>query len=249
MFLRQKRILRLEKELNAMGSKPGQLNSFINRNIEDLTDVFMDIPFRKREIPYFVFVQGMPEFNFFKGRKIPLLSMMSEGQTLRRIVTARARLVHETYKSQARLTLKLKRYVKSETAYDAFKAFQVSVGDLANRKVGKESAKVMADYRAVEEQMTKKLYASFTQSGQKMEYKAFKELLTNPATLKDKATAEAIWESVPADELLGMKEVGEFAHKAVQELAKYSDIDSFERYLNALKVLTINRNAAVLEVM
>lgn len=60
--------------------------------------------------------------------------MMSEGQTLRRIVTARARLVHETYKSQARLTLKLKRYVKSETAYDAFKAFQVSVGELANKK-------------------------------------------------------------------------------------------------------------------
>lgn len=107
----------------------------------------------------------------------------------------------------------------------------------------------MADYRAVEESMTKKLYATFTQNGQKMEYKAFKELVTNPSTLKDKATAEAIWESVPADELLGMKEVGEFAHKAVQELAKYTDIDSFERYLNALKVLTINRNAAVLEVM
>lgn len=243
------KILRLEKELNAMGSRPGQLNAFINKNIEDLTDIFMDIPFRKREIPYFVFVQGMPEFNFYKGRKIPLLSMMSEGQTLRRIVTARARLVHETYKSQARLTLKLKRYVKSETAYDAFKAFQVSVGELANKKVGKESAKVMEDYRAVEESMTKKLYATFTQNGQKMEYKAFKELVTNPSTLKDKATAEAIWESVPADELLGMKEVGEFAHKAVQELAKYTDIDSFERYLNALKVLTINRNAAVLEVM
>ena len=82
-----------------------------------------------------------------------------------------------------------------------------------------------------------------------MEYKTFKELLMNPTNLKDKATAEAIWESVPADELMGMKEVGAFAHKAVQELSKYSDIDSFERYVGALKVLTINRNAAVLEIM
>ena len=82
-----------------------------------------------------------------------------------------------------------------------------------------------------------------------MEYKTFKELMTNPVTLKDKATAEAIWESVPADELMGMKEVGEFAHKAVQELAKYNDIDSFERYLSALKVLVINRNSAVLEII
>lgn len=243
------KILRIEKELNSMGSKPGQLTNYVNKNIEDLTDIFIDIPMKKREIPYFVFVQGMPEFNFFKGRKIPLLSMMSEGQTLRRVFIARARLVHETYKSQARLTLKLKRFVKSETTYDAFKAFQVSVGEMANKKTGRELAQVMSDYRVVEEQMTRKLYVSFSKSGQKMEYKAFKELVMNPKNIKDKATAEAIWESVPADELLGMKEVGEFAHKAVQELSKYTDIDSFERYLNALKVLTINRNAAVLEVM
>lgn len=243
------KILRIEKELIALGSKPGQLQAYINKNIEDLTDIFIDIPLKKREIPYFVFIQGMPEFNFYKGRKIPLLSMMSEGQTIKRIVTARARLVHESYKAQARSTFKLKRFVKSETTHDAFKAFQLSVAELANRKVGRESAKVMSDYRALEDQLMKKLYSKFTSAGQKMDYKQFKDLVLNPTTIKDKATAEAIWESVPADELLGMKEVGEFAHKAVQELAKYSDIDTFERYLSALKVLTINRNSAVLEIM
>ncbi len=243
------KILRIEKELAAMGSRPGELQAYINKNIEDVTDIFIDIPLKKREIPYFVFVQGMPEFNFYKGRKVPLLSMMSEGQTLKRIVTARARLVHESYKAQARSAFKLKRYVKSETTFDAFKAFQMSVAEMANRKVGKESARVMSEYRALEDQLMKKLYGKFTAGGQKMEYKKFKELVMNPTSIKDKATSEAIWESVPADELLGMKEVGEFAHKAVQELSKYSDIDSFERYLSALKVLTINRNTAVLEIM
>ncbi len=243
------KILKLEKDLAAMGSNPGQLQAYINRNIEDITDIFIDIPLRKREIPYFVFVQGMPEVNFFKGAKFPILSKMSEGQTLRRIVTARARLVHESYKSQARATLKLKRYVKSETTFGAFKSFQLSVAEMASRKTGKDAAKVMAEYRVVEEQLTKKLYTQFKAGGQNMDYKAFKELLMNPTTLKDKATAEAIWESVPADELMGLKEVGAFAHKAVQELAKYSDVDSFERYLSALRVLVINRNAAVLEIM
>lgn len=243
------KILKLEKDLTAMGKGKGQLQAYINKNIEDLTDIFIDIPLRKREIPYFVFVQGMPDINFYKGAKFPILSMMSEGQTMRRLVTARARLVHETYKSQARATLKLKRFVQSETTYDAFKSFQMSVAELANRKTGKEGAKVMAEYRAVEEQLSKKLYTQFKAGGQTMDYKAFKELLLNPTTLKDKATAEAIWESVPADELMGLKEVGEFAHKAVQELAKYSDVDSFERYLAALRVLVINRNPAVLEIM
>lgn len=243
------KILRIEKELTAMGSKPGQLEAYINKNMDDLTDIFLDIPLKKKEIPYFIFVQGMPEFNFYKGRKIPLFSMMSQGQTLKKIVTARARLVYESYKTQARSALKLKRFVKSETTYDAFKAFQLSVGELANRKVGQESVKVMSEYRALEEQMTKKLYVKFTEGGKKMEYKAFKELTMNPATLKDRATAQAIWESVPADELMGMKEVEQFAHKAVQGLSEYKDIDSFERYLGALKVLIINRNPAVLEIM
>jgi hypothetical protein len=243
------KILKLEKDLTAMGSNPGKLQAYINNNIEDLTDIFIDIPLRKREIPYFVFVQGMPEVNFYKGAKFPILSKMSEGQTLRRIVTARARLVHESYKSQARLTLKLKRYVKAETTFDAFKSFQMSVAELASRKSGKDAAKVMSEYREVEEQLTKKLFTQFKAGGQDMEYKAFKELLMNPGTLKDKATAEAIWESMPADKLMGIKEVGEFAHKAVQDLAKYTDVDSFERYLAALKVLVINRNPAVLEIM
>lgn len=243
------KILKLEKDLVAMGTNRNQLQAYINKNIEDFTDIFIDIPLRKREIPYFVFIQGMPDINFYKGAKFPVLSMMSEGQTMRRLVTARARLVHETYKSQARATLKLKRYVKSETTYEAFKSFRLSVAELANKKAGKDAAKVMTEYRAVEEQLTKKLYTQFQAGEQTMDYKAFKELLMNPTTLKDKATAEAIWESVPADELMGLKEVGAFAHKAVQELSKYSDVDSFERYLAALRVLVINRNPAVLEVM
>jgi hypothetical protein len=243
------KILRIEKELGALGSRPDQLEKYVRANIEDLTDIFLDIPMRKREIPYFVFVQGMPEFNFYKGQKIPILSMMSEGQSLKNIFTARARLVHEAYKAQARQVLSLSKHVKAETTYEAFKAFKLSVADLASRKSGKESQKIMIDYRNLEEQLARKLHAKYKAGGEKMEYKKFKNLVFNPQTRVDKATAEVIWESVPADELMKMKEVGDFAHKAVQQLANYSDIDSFERYLSALKVLTINRNTAVLEVM
>ncbi len=61
--------------------------------------------------------------------------------------------------------------------------------------------------------------------------------------------AEALWESIPSEKLMGTKELGDFAHKAVQELSKYSNVDSFERYLGALKILTINRNPVALEIM
>lgn len=262
------KILRIEQELIALGGKPGQLEGFINRNIESLTDILTDIPFRKREIPYFIFVQGMPEFNFVKGSRIPILSHFSQGQTLRRIFLARSRLVEESFKTQARGILKLKRFAHTDTTYNVFKSFQMSIGELANTKTGAEAAAVMSDYRKLEEKIARKLYTQFTSKEKSLQYKSFQEMITsssgskgkaefdafkemvfNPKTLKEKANVEAIWESVPADELLGMKEVGEAAHKAAQQLSKYSDVDSFERYLNALKLLTINRNSAVLEVM
>ena len=243
------KILRIEKELGALGSKPGVLEAFVNKNIEDLTDIFIDIPMKKRELPYIIQIQGMPEFSFFQGRKIPILSIMSEGQTLKKIFTARARLVYESYKAEARSTLKLKRFVQAETTLGAFQSFQYSVAEMASKKTAPEATKTMIEYRSIEEKFTQKLFAKYNESGQKMEYKAFKAMVTSPANLKDRATAEAIWESVPADELMGLKEVGTFAHKAVQELANYTDVDSFQRYINALRILVINRDPAVLDLM
>lgn len=243
------KILRIEKELASVGSKPGALESYISKNMDDLTDIFIDIPMKKREIPYIIQIQGMPEFNFYQGRKIPVLSMMSEGQTMKKVFTARARLVYESYKAEARGTLKLRRYVQSETTLGAFQSFQYSVAEMASRKSEQEASKIMTDYRNLEEKMTKKLYAKYLESGQKMDYKIFKTMVTSPANLKEKATSEAIWEALPADELMGLKDVGEFAHRAVQELANYNDVDSFQRYLNALRILVINRSPAVLEIM
>ncbi|MFA6239050.1 MAG: hypothetical protein WC635_17055 [Bacteriovorax sp.] len=243
------KILRIEKELTVISSKPGVLEAYVKNNIEDLTDIFIDIPMKKREIPHVILIQGMPEFNFYQGRKIPILSMLSEGQTLKRVFTSRARLVYESYKAEARSTLKLSRYVQSETTLGAFKSFQHSVADMASKKSGQEAAKIMVEYRNLEEKFTKKLFSKYLSSGKKMEYKAFKEMVINPTNLKDKAFSEAIWESVPADELMGMKEVGTLAHKAVQELATYNDVDSFQRYLNALRILVINRTPSVLEIM
>jgi hypothetical protein len=202
---------------------------------------------KKRELPYIVQIQGMPEFTFFQGRKIPILSTMSEGQTLKKIFTARARLIYESYKSEARATLKLKRFVQSETTLGAFHSFQYSVAEMASKETGRAST-IMEDYRKIEEKFTQRLYLKYKESGKQIDYKIFKAMVTAPANLKESATAEAIWEAVPADELMGMKEVEVFAHKAVQQLSDYKDIDSFQYLINALRILVINRDPAVLGI-
>jgi hypothetical protein len=242
------KILRIEKELQALPNKPGALEEYVYKNMEDLTDIFIDIPMRKREIPYVVQIQGMPSFNFINGRKIPLLSMMSEGQTLKKVFQSRARLVFETYKTQARTTLKLSKHVKAHTTMLAFKAFEYSVADMASRKSAEEAAKITAEYEALELKLSHSLYAEYLKGGNKMEYTAFHKLVTNPSNRKEEAMAEVIWESVQADELLKMKEVSEIAHKAVAELSNYNDVDEFTRYLSALKILILNRTPTVLDI-
>jgi hypothetical protein len=243
------KIVRIERELASVGGNPGELEKYIAKNIEDLTDIFYEIPFRKREIPYFVFVQGMPEFNFYKGRKIPLLSEMSQGQTLRRLFMARSRLVHESIKAKQRFHLKLPRHAQSETTFKLFTAFKQSIVELASRKSVPEAKKILGQYRSLEEQMARKLHAKYKAGGDKLEFKKFKNLIFNPANREEKATAEAIWESVPAAELMKMKELEDFAHKVVQGLSKYDNVDSFDKYVNALKILMVNKNVAVLEII
>jgi hypothetical protein len=244
-----KKILRIESELSSMGKSPGKLEKYIVKNMDDLTDIFIDIPMRKRELPYVIQIQGLPEFSYYKGRKIPILSMMSEGQTMKKYFNARARLVYESYKSQARSILKLPKYVQAGTTLGAFHAFQHAVAELASQKTEKDSAHIISRYRNLEEKMGQRLYKQYVLTGTPKDYKEFKELVFNPKTIQEEATSHAIWESLPADELMGMKDVGEFAHQAVQELANYNDIDSFTRYLSALKVLIINRSPAVLDLM
>ena len=241
------KILRIENELSSLSTNPGALKNYIAKNIEDFTDIFIDIPMRKRELPYVLQIQGMPEFSFINGRKIPILSMMSEGQSMKIFFKARARLVYESYKAEARASLHLGRNVQSVTSLKAFQSFQYSVAEMTSRKSQQETIKIMLEYRNIEEQLTQKLYLKYLASGKKMEYPLFKKMVVAPANLLEKATAEAIWESIPANDLMGLKDLGEFAHKVVQELANPDKMDEYQSLLSALRIELVNLNPTVLD--
>lgn len=243
------KILALEKELANLPNNKEAFKKFLAKNVDNLTEVFMDIPMRKRELPYIIQVQGMPHFNLFGGRKIPLLSTMSEGQILKKIYQSRARLVYESYKSQARLSLKIPRRVQSDRAVEVFKQFQLSVAELASRKSSGESRVILKQYRNFENKMLEKMYSNYTKSGQKLDFVKFRELVLRPKNVNEEAISDTLWSSIPEKELFGHKDLTDIAHLAVKELAGYTDINSFERYLNAMKVLIVQRSPQVLEIM
>ena len=82
-----------------------------------------------------------------------------------------------------------------------------------------------------------------------MSEEAFRRYIFNPRNIQEEALGHAIWESAPVDDLLDMRNLGEVAHRVVQELANYKNVDEFQRFVNALKVLTIQRDPGVVEFM
>jgi hypothetical protein len=255
-------LARVERDLIALSRTGGDLQQYIAQNIDVLTDVFVNMPLRKRELPYFIMVLGGPSFGGrMAGKSIPGLTQMTDGFMLRQFFNARSRLVYESFKAEAREVLRLPRVVASESTYTAYKAFQYSVQD-ALSTLPEAQARVLArELTELEGELAQRLFQNITsrnangttfrfrQGAQvhRLNPEEVRRILFNPATMEEKALAEVIWASNPTDALLGLEKLSTVAHRAVQELANYKTADQFQNYLSALKILVLKRDPAVVQ--
>lgn len=250
------KLRRLKSELASFQGNNQALESFILRNIDDFTDVFLGIPMRKREAPYLFFWLGAPHLGI---SRVPLAAELADGMILRKFFTARARLVHESIKSQARQTLGLPYFVNSESTYLAFRSFEKSVAATVE-KLGQENAQnLIRQYQQFQQEtfvhLKQTLESSRYQSMRiadgrplsALDESSLKSFLFTPQNLHDRAVAESIWHATPFEQMLGTQTLSEVAHKAARELSGYQNMDEFELFLNALKVLTLKRNHAVVD--
>lgn len=254
------KIRALNKELELLAKNGGNLEEFILKNMDDLTDILMKAPMRKRELPYLILWQGAPHIGGVK--QLPVLHHVADGLILRKFFNARARLVFESLKSQARGTLGMTTFVSADTTMGAFKSFQESIANAATEMGEEEGRKLLKQYYKLEDEIASTLFQSYTsrggdgvfkfKQGQKvfeMNVDTFKKLIFNPSNVEERALGHAVWESMSVDDLFGMKELNQVAHRVVQELADYKNMDEFQRFLNALKIVIIQRDPGVVEFM
>jgi hypothetical protein len=255
------KIRNLEKGLEGIAKNGGRLDNFILANIDDMTDVFMKIPMRRREIPYIFLLQGGPHVGgIMKGARIPIIYGFADGIVMRKFFNARGRLVYESLKAQARASLGLSQYVAAETTFKAFSQFQNSVANAAENLSEEEGAKLIKGYGALEEKLVEKFVAHLSKSGKEAKFKVngktivltaenFRQVIFYPASLDEKAVAETVWKSMAVDDMFEMKEMGELAHRVVQELSNYKSMNQYDDFLKALKILVIHRDPGVVEIM
>lgn len=253
----------LEQETAKVVAHGGDLESLLLRNIDDFTDVFMNIPMRKREMPYLFVIQGAPMIGGnLAGTRVPVLGAVADGIVMRKFFTARARLVYESFKSEARAVLALPSVVGAEGGYVTFKAFQHSFFDSLQDVSDAKAQVMLSQYDKLEEKLTEKLFRSITalkKDGKTFRFKEgskvhqlsqaeMKKLVFQPQTLEEKALGEALWSSSNMDEIFEIKEMGEVAHKMVEELSDYKNVDQFQKFLNAMKIVVLNGNPGRVEV-
>lgn len=270
-------ILRIEKELAEVVAKKGNLEEYILKNVDDLTDIFVQIPVRMREVPYMIAAQGGPHL----GKSISSVKTFtnvgghyfSNGLVMRKFFNARSRLIYESMKEQARGILGLKTFVASETTLEAVKAFQHSVAHASEKITGEAKENLLKQYAKYQDDLASKLAQHVRQNIDspdaleslkqsmfkgdqrlKLEFSelneaAMKRILFEASTEQERAIASVIWSSMKPEQLFELHEIGDVAHRVIRELAEYDNVDEFQALLNALKVLVIKRNPGVVEVM
>lgn len=253
----------LEAETAKAVMNGGDLESVIVKNIDDFTEVFMNIPMRKREMPYLFIIQGSPMIGgSMAGSRVPVLGAVADGIVLRKFFTARARLVYESFKTEARQILALPKTVGAEGGYVTFKAFQHSLFDSLDDLSEEQARLMMNQYNDLESKLSQKLHANIVKlkkDGKTFKFKEgtksftlnaeeIKRVVFNPKTIEEKALGESIWSASSVDELFELKEMGDVAHKLVQDLAQYKDVDQFQKFLNAMKIVVLNGNPGRVEV-
>ena len=191
------RMKSLIAELDEVAAHGDDLTEFVMKNMEDLTDIFIKIPVRKRELPYMFFLQGGPHVggvlkntsSGFVNKVSGAIYDLADGLIMRKFFNARARLVYESTKATARETFGLSRYVAAETTFEALKAFDKTVDDAIFSASKSKSKKIALEMDAFKDTIAKRVHTfsktkidqkgilSFIGKLKKGEQAAFKEFV------------------------------------------------------------------------
>ncbi len=256
------RIRGLEEGLEQIVRNGGDLEQFIKANMEDLTEVLIKVPMRKRELPYLFFLEGGYHYLMpYVTRRLPFIGAVSDGMILKQLFNARARLVYESLRAEARVALGVAPYVAAETTLGVFRGFEQSVAHAIDKASSTEATRLTQELTGVRSKIIQSLEEKLREGGIRshkfrhqlsaatnFDRASLERIVFAPANIDEEALGSVLWEALKTEEIFKLSELGEFAHKVAIQLSNYSDADDFDRYLAALKVLTIQRDPGVVQI-
>jgi len=243
-----KKMNELSSKLTASQAKGETFEVFVTAHADELQELFMKLPMRKREIPYYILTQGSPfTFSTLPGLK-QTLGVVDEALLLRKVAVASETLGFEVARKDAFHALKIPPEIALKPTYylvEEFMKLSQSVFD-STEKEGAVALSKLATFQSdvaarIAQHQAKNNPTAAVPQGEKLI-----QLLFHPKDAKEKQMAEILWNSTPPEELFAYRDLGETADVMLRRLANYSDIEEFEKYMAALRVLTATKRPNVI---
>jgi hypothetical protein len=245
-LLNGKKIRTMMAELNEVEKMGGSLEKYISENADSIRGVLAELPVRKREIPYYMLVQGSPlSLSSTPGLR-QTIGLFDESLQAHRIALAAENLLFEAGRAQAYKELNVESMVAVHNTYDVVRQFLTTVDQSLSQSADKD---VLAKVNKFQSEVAERIVTYQRKNKPEMRLSSadeLKSILFNPKNDKERAMAQDLWNSTPTDQLFLVDEMGESADKIVKRLSNYSNVDEFENFLSALKVLTLSKRPKVM---
>lgn len=247
---------KVKKMIHTLEKNPNMsLERFIEENMDDLTDFFVDVSSRKREWPYMIFLQGGPHMGGILNGKRAAFQFLADGIIMRKFFNARARLILESAKKEARDVLGLAGNVRADRVVEVVRAFNESVASAALKLPQKEAIKLADSYAVLQKNVSDEvLNGSYGKKltkllGDDISEARIKSLMFHSSNIEEQALGNALWKLVDIERFVGTKQMEGMAHQVVRKLTFYKNTTEFNDYLNALRVLVMNKQKGIVEIM
>ncbi len=255
----QDSFLRIYNELRTLPED--QFESYLLKNLDALTDMFVKAPLRlPLDIPY-LFIQGGPHL----GVRIPGINSMGEAIIVRKIMNARARLTAEASKSMAREMLGMAKVNAGDQFSKIFKNLFSSGRSEAKLLGEKEGAELLENLESLKKVIVGELKKSlsgnekfkklarknnvdiFTQSGE-LHASKLKRAMFNPSTIEEETVMNAAMGFINQKKIFNIPEIEFIAYKVMKLNLPDENMSSIEKMVSALRVLMIKEGQGEVEI-
>lgn len=241
-----------------------EFEKYVTKHADELTDIFVKAPLRKRDLPY-MFIQGGPHLGgLLNGRRLPGLQEIGEAVVVRKIFNARARLISESAKASAREILGENSVVAADTLSQVFKAFYATSREQA-KTLGENGGKqLLQELATVRKVVLDEMFESLNTNPKflkllkdegvnvfvdnKLNKNLLNKVLYESSDIKTEVYADMLWGLVRTEKLFKLKEFEFVAYKVMRETVSDQSISGVQKYLAMVKILLLKDKLGAVEL-
>ena len=253
------KIEKITDELLKLPQIEGALERYIIQNVEDLTDIFMHLPYRKRDMPHLVFLQG-GYHHLLARMKSPRLGWnhVSDGIVIEQFFRSRSRLVYEVLTKQAKERLGLSpEILKTSPASTTFRHFIHSYKTAFDKASHAGKMNLENSFNTFQEDISRRVFESLGAKNFSISNKTYsfenaedyKKLLFNVDSFEGIVFSRQLWESINVQKVFQLRETKDLAHKIAEEWRDYKSPTEFQYYIDALKVLLTKEDPLLIDIL